>query len=158
MKLLIQRVNRAAVSIRGEASPRAAIGRGYLLLVGFEAGDNEEIARKMAEKTIKLRLFEDEKGKTNLSLTDVGGDVLSVSQFTLAAEIHQSGNRPSFFTALEPSKSEPLYAFFNGVLSSLLGKKAGTGVFGGDMLIDLQNDGPFTIFLDSASLFGRKGS
>ncbi len=156
MKVVLQRVLRASVTIRGEGSPRAVIGRGYLLLVGFEKGDSEADALSMATKIAKLRTFEDKEGKTNLSLSEVGGEVLSISQFTLAASLHRAGNRPSFSTALGADEAERLYHAFDERLGALLGLGVKEGIFGADMEVELMNDGPFTLLLDSRSLRGEE--
>ena len=149
MKVIIQRVLDASLSI--DQKVYSSISKGYLLLVSFTNGDNEEIANKMAEKISKLRIFEDENGKTNLSIFDVKGEILSVSQFTLYANLRK-GNRPSFIDALKPDEADKLYIYFNKCLEELnLPPK--TGVFGADMKINLTNDGPFTIILDSKELF-----
>ena len=118
-----------------------------MVLVGFGPDDNEEIARKMAEKLVKLRIFGDNEGKMNLSLKDVDGAILSISQFTLYADC-KKGNRPSFSGAMEPSKAKELYLYFNEYLRSL-GYQVEEGIFGADMKIALVNDGPVTIILDS---------
>lgn len=149
MKVVIQRVLNASLSIDQRVC--SSIGKGYLLLVSFTNGDNEEISKKMAEKISKLRIFDDENGKTNLSVFDVNGEILSVSQFTLYANLRK-GNRPSFIDALIPSEADKLYKYFNECLKELnLPPK--TGVFGADMKINLINDGPFTVILDSKELF-----
>lgn len=149
MKVVIQRVLDASLSI--DQKVYSSISKGYLLLVSFTNGDNEEIANKMAEKISKLRIFEDENGKTNLSIFDVKGEILSVSQFTLYANLRK-GNRPSFIDALKPDEADKLYIYFNKCLEKLnLPPK--TGVFGADMKINLTNDGPFTIILDSKEIF-----
>ena len=152
MRVLLQRVQKAKVEVDGKAI--ASIERGYLLLVGFCEGDDAEIASKMAEKILKLRVFEDENGKTNLSLSQVGGNILSVSQFTLYASIKE-GNRPSFVDALRPGRAKPLFAFFNSKLAETL-PSLQTGEFGADMKVSLLNDGPFTLMLDSHELFKEK--
>lgn len=150
MRVLVQEVLESSVSIDGKEVAR--IGRGFLLLVGFKEGDNQQTIMKMADKVLKLRVFPDENGKTNLSLKDVGGEILSVSQFTLYANMKE-GNRPSFVTALRPEKASPLFALWNNVLRERM-PNLQTGVFGADMKVSLINDGPFTIFLDSEELFG----
>ncbi len=149
MKVLIQRVLNANVKIDGALVNE--ISKGYLLLVSFTEGDNEEIANKIAEKVCNLRIFEDENGKTNLSLKEVGGEILSISQFTLYADIRK-GNRPSFIHSLRPNEAVILYEKFNEKIRSL-GFNVKTGVFGADMKINLVNDGPFTIMVDSKELF-----
>ncbi len=149
MKVIIQRVLKAKVEINDVV--HGEINKGYLLLVSFTDGDNDVIIKKMAEKVINLRIFEDENGKTNLSIKDVEGDILSISQFTLYANC-QKGNRPSFIEALTPDISSGYYDLFNKYLSEL-GFNPKVGVFGADMKVSLINDGPFTIILDSKELF-----
>ena len=148
MKIVIQRVSEASVTIDGTVHGK--IGKGFLLLVGVTDADNEQIARKMADKLSKLRIFEDEQGKMNLSLTQVGGEVLSVSQFTLLADCRK-GNRPSFTGAGSPEHAEKLYLYLNEYLRSL-GFTVEEGIFGAEMKVRLLNDGPVTILLDSNQL------
>jgi len=150
MRVVLQRVSEASVTIDGRV--HGAIGQGYMALVGFDAQDNDEIIERMAEKIVHLRVFEDENEKMNLSLLDVGGDILSISQFTLYADCRK-GRRPSFIDAAKPSVSSPLYDRFNDELRTL-GVKVETGVFGAMMDVALVNDGPTTIVLDSDTLFG----
>ncbi|MCQ2772300.1 MAG: D-aminoacyl-tRNA deacylase [Bacilli bacterium] len=152
MKTLLQLVKHASVTIDGEKV--ASIENGYLLFTGFTDGDNEETCKKMTEKIAKLRIFPDENGKTNKSIFDVGGNVLSVSQFTLYANCKE-GNRPSFTNAMRPDQSKPLFALFNNMLREKF-PNLETGVFGADMKVELLNDGPFTLVLDSNELFGGK--
>ena len=144
MKLVIQRVNYANVKIDGEEVGR--IKKGLLVLVGVAAEDDEKIVEKYFNKLIKLRIFEDENGKTNLSLKDVGGELLLVSQFTLLANCKE-GNRPSFIGAGSPDEAKRLYEYMVE-----LGKKSEIhtecGGFGADMKVRLENDGPFTIVLE----------
>lgn len=144
MKLVIQRVNYANVKIDGEEVGK--IKKGLLVLVGVAAEDDEKIVEKYFNKLIKLRIFEDENGKTNLSLKDVGGELLLVSQFTLLANCKE-GNRPSFIGAGSPDEAKRLYEYMVE-----LGKKSDIhtefGVFGADMKVSLENDGPFTIVLE----------
>ena len=149
MKLVVQRVRHASCTIDGEIYSK--IGNGYMVLVGLGEQDDEKIVSKMAAKLIKLRVFEDENGKMNLALKDVGGSILSISQFTLYADASK-GNRPSFTEALKPEFSKPLYLFFNQELRKE-GVVVEEGIFGADMKIDLLNDGPITIILDSKELF-----
>ncbi|CCI85619.1 D-tyrosyl-tRNA(Tyr) deacylase [Lactobacillus pasteurii DSM 23907 = CRBIP 24.76] len=144
MRVVIQRVNHAAVRIDGEVVGQ--IGKGFLLLVGLKEGDGADQVKKAADKIAKMRIFEDEAGKTNLSLKDVGGAILSVSQFTLLANT-KKGNRPSFVDAMRPPKSQELWEEFNQHLR-LAGFEVETGKFGADMKVELENDGPFTIVLD----------
>ena len=144
MKLVIQRVNHANVKIDGEEVGK--INKGLLVLVGVAADDHEKIVEKYFNKLIKLRIFEDENGKTNLSLNDVGGELLLVSQFTLLANCKE-GNRPSFIGAGSPDEAKRLYEYMVE-----LGKKSDIhtecGIFGADMKVSLENDGPFTIVLE----------
>lgn len=148
MKIVLQVVKKASVTI--DEKLVSEIEKGYLLLVSFTQGDNHEIVQKMSQKVAKLRVFLDENGKTNLSIFDVNGEILSVSQFTLYANL-KKGNRPSFIEALKGEESILLYKDFNDELrkNNLEVKE---GVFGADMKINLINDGPFTIVLDSKEL------
>ena len=148
VKIVLQVVKKASVTI--DEKLVSEIEKGYLLLVSFTQGDNHEIVQKMAQKVAKLRVFLDENGKTNLSIFDVNGEILSVSQFTLYANL-KKGNRPSFIEALKGEESIILYKDFNDELrkNNLEVKE---GVFGADMKINLINDGPFTIVLDSKEL------
>ncbi len=148
MKIVIQRVSEASVTIDG--SVQGKIGKGFLLLVGITDADGEQTVRKMADKLSKLRIFEDEQGKMNLSLTQVGGEILSVSQFTLLADCRK-GNRPSFTGAGSPEHAEKLYLYLNEYLRSL-GFTVEEGIFGAEMKVRLLNDGPVTILLDSVQL------
>ncbi|MDD6468226.1 MAG: D-aminoacyl-tRNA deacylase [Erysipelotrichaceae bacterium] len=148
MKVLIQRVKYAKVTIDGQI--KGKIDHGYLLLVGITHEDNETIVHKLAHKVRDLRLFEDENGKMNLGIEDVGGKVLSISQFTLYADC-KKGRRPSFTNAAKPDLAEPLYEAFNQELRNL-GLEVETGIFGADMKVELYNDGPVTIMLDSQEL------
>lgn len=144
MRVVIQRVNKAQVDIDGETVGK--INKGFLLLVGIKEGDELEVVKKAADKISKMRIFEDETGKTNLSLKDVDGEILSVSQFTLLANT-KKGNRPSFTQAMRPPKSKELWEDFNKELEDK-GFHVETGHFGADMQVSLENDGPFTIVLD----------
>ena len=149
MRVVIQRCSRAEVRIDGEVVGQ--IGRGFMLLVGVTDGDTEREADLLAKKTAQMRVFEDAEGKMNLSLLDIGGAVLSISQFTLYADCRK-GNRPSFIRAARPETAEPLYDYFNRVLREQYGLQVETGRFGADMKVDFINDGPVTILLDSAEL------
>lgn len=149
MRVLVQEVKEAKVEVEGKLI--ASIGRGFLLFSGFTEGDNPDLVRKMADKVIKLRVFPDENGKTNKSLSDVGGEILSVSQFTLYGNVKE-GNRPSFVEALGGARSGPLYELFNNYLREK-DPSLKTGIFGADMKVHLINDGPFTLLLDSKELF-----
>lgn len=150
MRIVVQTVKSGRVIIDNKIV--GEISKGYLLLVGFTDGDNQEIVNKMIAKLLKLRIFADENGKTNLSIYDVNGDILSVSQFTLYADL-TGGNRPSFTKALRPDLAKDLYLYFNRELEKQFSKKIETGIFGADMLVDSINDGPFTVLLDSKELF-----
>ncbi len=144
MRVVIQRVNKAQVAIDNEVVGK--IKRGFLLLVGLRDGDELEQVKKAADKIAKMRIFEDKDGKTNLSLKDVNGEILSVSQFTLLANT-KKGNRPSFVEAMRPPKSKELWEDFNQELENK-DFHVETGEFGADMQVSLENDGPFTIVLD----------
>ena len=151
MKALVQRVTEASVTIDGEVV--AEIGGGYLVLFGVTHGDTEAMADKLASRIVKLRIFEDENGKTNKSIEDVAGSVIVVSQFTLYADTDH-GNRPGFSAAARPDLAIPLYERFVADLRTALGPdRVGTGRFGADMKVRLLNDGPFTVELqERASL------
>ena len=144
MRVVIQRVNHAQVDIDGKTVGK--IGKGFLLLVGNKNRDELPVIKKAADKIAKMRIFEDEEGKTNLSLKDVNGEILSVSQFTLMANT-KKGNRPSFVDAMRPPRSKELWEDFNQELEND-GFHVETGEFGADMQVSLENDGPFTIVLD----------
>lgn len=147
MKLLIQRVTEASVTINGEV--RGAIGKGYMVLVGCRSGDTEADAVYLAEKLASLRIFEDETGKMNQSIKQVNGEALLISQFTLYADTRK-GNRPSFVNAGDPAVANELYEKLIEQVSLLLGNdKVATGEFGADMKVALVNDGPVTIELCS---------
>ena len=148
MNLVILRVTEASVSI--EENCVGKIGRGYLVLLGVGEGDNEEIAEKMFEKMMKLRIFADEDGKTNCSIRDVKGELLIVSQFTLYADCRK-GNRPSFIKAGKPDRAKELYEYFLQLAEERYGS-CEHGEFGADMQVSLCNDGPFTIVLDSEEI------
>ncbi len=149
MKMLIQRVSSASVTV--ENVKVGAIKQGFLILLGVSQEDTKEIADKMVQKMLKLRIFSDENGKTNLSLKDVDGSLLLVSQFTLYADC-KKGNRPSFTQAGKPDWAEELYQYILAVCRKEV-EKVESGVFGAEMKVELLNDGPFTILLDSAELF-----
>lgn len=148
MRLLIQRVAEASVTIDGKKT--GEIKKGFLVFLGIGEGDTREIVRKMFQKMYKLRIFEDADGKTNQSITDVQGELLVVSQFTLYADCRK-GNRPSFVKAGSPAVAEELYEYFLELCREEHGKVE-HGSFGADMKVSLLNDGPFTIFLDSREL------
>lgn len=149
MKLLVQRSKNSKVTINGKTN--GAINHGYVVLVGFTHEDNRTIVDKMIDKLINLRIFEDENGKMNLSLLDINGEILSISQFTLYAD-PSSGRRPSFVNAMSQEFATNLYDYFNETLKNK-GIKVETGVFGADMQVLINNDGPVTIMLDSKELF-----
>ena len=146
MKALIQRVTEASVTIDGESV--AEIGKGFLILFSVAHTDTEKLVDELVKKTIALRIFDDENGKTNKSIVDVGGSAIVVSQFTLYADT-EHGNRPGFSTAARPELAEPLYERFVAKMRESLGTdRVGTGRFGADMKVRLLNDGPFTIELE----------
>lgn len=144
MKLVIQRVSSAEVSVAGESVGK--IGKGYLVLLGAETGDEESVSEEAARRVAGLRVFEDEAGKMNRDLFEVGGSVLVVPQFTLAADLSR-GRRPGFERALPPVEARLLYERFASALQSL-GVKVETGVFGAYMQVQLVNDGPATFVLE----------
>lgn len=146
MRAVIQRVSRASVSIEGHV--KSAIGNGYLILLGVEAEDTQVDVEWLARKVAALRVFDDEAGVMNRSILDVSGEALVVSQFTLFAS-YKKGNRPSWFRAAPHNISVPLYEAFCRELSTLLGKPVGTGEFGADMQVEIVNDGPVTICMDT---------
>ncbi|MBR4163111.1 MAG: D-tyrosyl-tRNA(Tyr) deacylase [Solobacterium sp.] len=148
MKTVIQRVSEASVTIEGEV--KGSIQQGYLILVGISDEDDETVVKKMADKIRKLRIFEDENGKMNLSIEQIGGAILSISQFTLYADCRK-GNRPGFDKAGKPAHAEKLYLYFNQVLRDM-GLTVEEGIFGAEMKVRLLNDGPVTILLDSQEL------
>ncbi|WP_077612623.1 D-aminoacyl-tRNA deacylase [Clostridium sp. Marseille-P2415] len=148
MKIVLQRVAHAKVTVEGQQA--GAIGKGFLLLLGVSDTDTEAIAGKMVDKICKLRIFQDENGKTNLSLADVAGEILVVSQFTLYADCRK-GNRPSFAKAGSPELAKGLYEYVVERLKSC-GNRVEHGIFGADMKVELLNDGPFTLVLDSGEI------
>ena len=150
MKVVVQRSKNSKVTINGKVN--GSIDHGYVLLVGFTDGDNETIIDKMIDKIIHLRIFEDENEKMNLSILDTGGRILSISQFTLYAN-SKEGRRPSFTDAMKPDEAIKLYDLFNEKLSKLIHTE--TGIFGADMKVEIYNDGPVTIILDSNELFKK---
>ncbi|MFO7577227.1 MAG: D-aminoacyl-tRNA deacylase [Pelovirga sp.] len=149
MRAVVQRVSRAGVNVGGDRV--AAIGGGLLVLLGVEQGDTEGDAAYLARKVAGLRIFEDAAGKMNLALADCGGEVLVVSQFTLLGDCRQ-GRRPGFSTAASPALAEPLCAAFVACLASQQ-LPVKTGVFRAEMAVDLVNDGPVTLLLDSRKTF-----
>ena len=148
MRFVIQRVSRASVTVDGEVIGK--IGRGYMVLIGVCDADDEAVADRMVDKMIKLRINEDAEGKTNVSLADVDGGLLLVSQFTLYADC-KKGNRPSFVKAGSPDHANALYEYIIGKCKERV-PVVETGSFGADMEVELVNDGPFTILLDSDAL------
>ena len=144
MKMLIQRDTHASVEVEGKIC--GSIGQGFLVLLGVGQGDTREIADKYVKKMTSLRIFEDENGKTNLSLDQVGGEVLLISQFTLYANCRK-GNRPSFIEAGDPAEAEALYEYVIEKTREVV-PKVEKGVFGAEMKVDLLNDGPFTVMLE----------
>lgn len=146
MRVLLQRVTRAHVTVDGTVT--GEIGHGLVALVGIGHGDDEAVVRALADRTCDLRIFRDAEGRTNLSLMDVGGAVLAISQFTLYADTRK-GRRPSFLGAAPPELGDRLYRAYAAALEAR-GVRVARGVFGAEMAVDLVNDGPFTIWLDSA--------
>ena len=146
MRLVVQRVSEASVEIEGKINGQ--IKQGFMVLVGITNDDNEEIVDKMVNKLINLRIFEDENGKTNLSLADVNGELLMVSQFTLYANC-KKGNRPSFIEAGAPEQANELYEYMLKEAAKVV-PVVQHGIFGADMKISLENDGPFTVMLDES--------
>lgn len=149
MKAVIQRVSRASVTIDGEIV--GSVNKGFLILLGVEQGDTKAEADKLIKKIPVLRIFEDENGKMNLSCLDISGEMLVVSQFTLCADCSH-GRRPSFIGSAPPDIANELYEYFVDQLKNSGVKKVETGRFGADMKVDLLNDGPVTIILDSKDL------
>ena len=149
MKFVIQRVLNSSVKVDGETI--GSIGKGFMVLIGVADTDTKDIADKLVDKMIKLRIFEDSEGKTNLSLSDVGGELLLVSQFTLYADC-KKGNRPSFIKAGKPDFANEMYEYIISKCKTYEGLKVEKGKFGADMKVELINDGPFTIVLDSEEM------
>lgn len=148
MRFIIQRVKEGLVKVDGQTI--GEIGKGYVVLVGVSNEDTKEIADKMVKKLIGLRIFEDENGKTNLSIKDVNGEMLIISQFTLYADCRH-GNRPSFTDAGNPNLANELYEYIIEICEKEI-RKVEHGKFGADMKVSLTNDGPFTIYLDSKEI------
>ena len=146
MRLVVQRVTHASVTIEGVL--KSKIGNGLLILVGIEDADTDADINWLAQKVVNLRIFDDENGVMNRSVADVNGEILIVSQFTLHA-MTAKGNRPSYIRASKPDFAIPMYEKFCTKVSELLGKEVGTGQFGADMKVELLNDGPVTILIDS---------
>ena len=148
MRFVIQRVTQASVTVDGDVIGQ--IGKGFLVLIGVADGDTKEMADKLIKKLIGLRIFADSGGKTNLALADVGGELLLISQFTLYADCRK-GNRPSFVKAGAPDFAEEMYEYIVAECKKQL-PKVETGSFGAHMKVELLNDGPFTVILDSAEI------
>ena len=146
MRIVIQRVSHASVTINQQV--KSSIGMGFLILLGIGKGDTEEDINWLVKKVIALRIFDDEMGVINRSIMDVNGEILVVSQFTLMAS-YKKGNRPSWIHAAPHELSIPLYNSFCDALSEAMGKPVGTGEFGADMKVELLNDGPVTICMDT---------
>ena len=153
MKALLQRVTEATVKVNDIFGKKIRVGRifgGLLILLGVESGDTEEDADRLADKTVKLRIFEDENGKMNKNVVESGGSILVVSQFTLCADVRR-GNRPDFTSAERPERAKALYEYFTASLEKN-GVSVKRGVFGADMKVSLINDGPVTVMIDSNEL------
>lgn len=146
MKTVIQRVNHASVTIDGKV--KSSIGKGLLILIGVAEGDTKEDADWLAKKAALLRVFDDNNGVMNLNINEANGEILVISQFTLLAS-YKKGNRPSYIHAAKPEQSVPLYEYFCTVLGKETGKIIQTGEFGADMKVELLNDGPVTICMDT---------
>lgn len=146
MRVIIQRVSESSVAIDGFV--KSQIGRGYMILVGFENEDSKEDIDWLSNKICNLRIFDDEEGVMNKSIKDINGEILLISQFTLHA-LTKKGNRPSYIHAAKPDIAIPLYEEFTETLSRILGKPISTGEFGADMKVQLVNDGPATISIDT---------
>ena len=147
MKFVVQRVTHASVTVDGKVV--GSIGKGFMVLVGVAEEDTRQTADKLVKKLLALRIFDDENGKTNLALADVNGELLMVSQFTLFADCRH-GNRPSFFKAGNPQLANELYEYIVSECAKHF--RTEKGVFGADMKVELLNDGPFTVILDSEQL------
>lgn len=154
MKAVIQRVTSASVSVEGEV--KGSCENGYMILLGVAQGDTAAEAELLARKTANLRVFCDENDKMNLSILDIKGEILAISQFTLLADV-KKGNRPSFINAMEPSTANSLYKLFCEKLRELGVKKVDEGVFGADMQVSLVNDGPVTIIYDT-DIWSKNGN
>ncbi|MDC6384249.1 D-tyrosyl-tRNA(Tyr) deacylase [Flagellimonas taeanensis] len=146
MRAVIQRVSRASVTVEGQVV--SAIGQGLLVLLGIEDADGKEDSDWLSQKITNLRIFNDADGVMNRSVLDVGGDIIVVSQFTLHAQT-KKGNRPSYTKASKPDVAIPIYEAFVQRMEQDMGKKVGTGIFGADMKVELLNDGPVTIMMDT---------
>ena len=146
MRIVIQRVSHASVTINGVC--KSSIKEGFMILVGIENADTQEDADWLCKKIVNLRVFDDENGVMNKSILDINGEILVVSQFTLHAS-YKKGNRPSYIYAAKPDVAIPLYEYFCQALTTALGKEIGTGEFGADMKVELLNNGPVTICMDT---------
>mgnify|MGYP000912989681 CR=1 FL=1 len=146
MRIVVQRVSHASVTIEGQC--KSSIGKGMLILVGIEESDGQEDIDWLCKKIVNLRIFDDEAGVMNLDVVQTGGEILVVSQFTLQASTRK-GNRPSYIKAAPEAVSRPLYERFTARVAELLGRGVATGEFGADMQVELVNDGPVTIWMDS---------
>ena len=154
MRAVVQRVSGASVAVSGETVGKC--GRGFLILLGVAKGDTEADADVLAAKLSKLRVFEDGNGKMNLSLSDIGGELLIISNFTLYADCRH-GNRPDFLMAQAPAEANRLYEYFTDRMKTLSGCPTETGVFGADMKVSIENDGPVTLVIDSPEKKKKKG-
>ena len=152
MTAVLQRVSEASVKVDGEIV--GACGEGLMILLGVAQGDSEEDARLLSEKIAKLRIFSDENGKMNLSVADVDGEIMVVSNFTLNAN-YSHGNRPDYFASAAPAEANALYEYFKELMKTKV-KKLASGVFGADMRTEMSTDGPVTIVMDSAVLKGGR--
>ncbi|MBO6589523.1 MAG: D-tyrosyl-tRNA(Tyr) deacylase [Muricauda sp.] len=146
MRAVLQRVSKASVTVDGQVV--SSIGDGLLVLLGIEDADGQEDVEWLANKMVNLRIFNDENDVMNRSVVDIDGEIIVVSQFTLHAQT-KKGNRPSYIKAAKPNVAIPMYEGFVAVLEQKLGKKVGTGIFGADMKVELLNDGPVTIIIDT---------
>jgi D-tyrosyl-tRNA(Tyr) deacylase len=146
MRAVLQRVSKASVTVDGQVV--SSIGDGLLVLLGIEDADGQEDVEWLANKMVNLRIFNDENNVMNRSVVDIDGEIIVVSQFTLHAQT-KKGNRPSYIKAAKPEVAIPMYEGFVTVLEQKLGKKVGTGIFGADMKVELLNDGPVTIIIDT---------
>ena len=146
MRAVLQRVSKASVTVDGQVV--SSIGDGLLVLLGIEDADGQEDVEWLAHKMVNLRIFNDENNVMNQSVVDIDGEIIVVSQFTLHAQT-KKGNRPSYIKAAKPNVAIPMYEGFVAVLEQKLGKKVGTGIFGADMKVELLNDGPVTIIIDT---------
>ncbi|WP_306013600.1 MULTISPECIES: D-aminoacyl-tRNA deacylase [unclassified Allomuricauda] len=146
MRAVLQRVSKASVTVDGQVV--SSIGDGLLVLLGIEDADGQEDVEWLANKMVNLRIFNDENNVMNRSVVDIDGEIIVVSQFTLHAQT-KKGNRPSYIKAAKPEVAIPMYEGFVTVLEQKLGKKVGTGIFGADMKVELLNDGPVTILIDT---------